>query len=72
MAKTKPSTEPKKIYWVARYGNIVDFESHLNELENDGDTEFGAGRFVIVRYKLHSFSIDSRDGTIVAVYQRGV
>jgi hypothetical protein len=67
----KKKSEPMKEFVVARYGNTADFEAHLNQLDDEGETAFN-GRFVVVTYKLHTFSIDSRDGTIVAVYHRGV
>jgi hypothetical protein len=72
MAKTKTKPETRT-YLVSRYPSLVEFEAHLNYFASDGgETELVAGRFTIVTYNLHTFSIDSRDGSIVAVYHRGV
>jgi hypothetical protein len=51
-------------YKTARYPTIMDLENHLNELSKQ------AVRSIAKEWRLHSFAIDSRDGSVVAVLYR--
>jgi hypothetical protein len=71
MAKEKQA--PQKLYRVHRYPDIQTFEDHLNSLLDEVQREamISGGNFVLGAYRLQHFNIDTRDGSIVAVFRLG-